>query len=63
LTIELVGHIAASSANPAGIKPIKRATVGKHDSFRPFIDPKAQALFDAGRSASSRRLYDHDFFC
>jgi hypothetical protein len=65
LTIELIGHIAASSANPAVIKPAdrKRRTIGKHEGFRRFIDPEAQVLFDARRSASPWRVYDHDFFC
>src|SRR5258707_1878423 len=64
-TIELIGHIAASSANPVVIKPTdcKRRTIGKHEGFRRFIDPEVQVLFDARRSASSWRVYDHDFFC
>jgi hypothetical protein len=43
LTIELIGHIATSSANPAVIKPAdrKRRTTGKHDGFRRFINPEA----------------------
>jgi hypothetical protein len=65
LTIKLIGHIAASSANPALIKPAdcKRRTIGKHQGFRRFIDPEAQVLFDARRSASTWSVYDHDFFC
>jgi hypothetical protein len=47
------------------IKPAdcKRRTIGKHEGFRRFIDPEAQVLFDARRSTSSWRVYDHDFFC
>ena len=60
LTIELIGHIAASSANPAIIKlaDCKRRTIGKHEGFRRFIDPEAQVLFEARRSTSSWRVYD-----
>jgi hypothetical protein len=65
LTIELIGHIAANSANPAVIEPAdwKRRTIGKHEGFRRFINPEAQVLFDARRSASFRRVYNDYFFC
>jgi hypothetical protein len=37
-------------------------TIGRHDSLWRFINPEAQALFDARQSASFRRVYDDYFF-
>ena len=53
-TIQLIGHVAASGANPVVIEPMdcKRSAIGKHDRFRCLINPEAQVLSDAGRSTS-----------
>jgi hypothetical protein len=65
LTVELVGHVAASSANPVVIKPAdgKGRAIGKHKRFRRLINPEPQALSDAGRSTPLRRVYDNHFLC
>ena len=49
LTIELIGHIAASGANPVVIKPAdrKRGTIGKRKRLRRLVNPEAEVLFDA----------------
>ena len=65
LTVELIGHIAVSSANPAVIKAAncKRPTIGKHEGFRRFINPEPQVFFDARRSTSSRCVCNDYLFC
>jgi hypothetical protein len=49
LTIEFIGHIVASGANPAVIKPPdgKWRIIGENDDFCRFINPEAQVLFAA----------------
>ena len=65
LTVQLVGHIAACSADPAVIEPAEDEllAVSERDNVCRFINPEAQVLFDARRSTSSRRVHDDYFFC
>jgi hypothetical protein len=61
LTVELIGHVAASSANPVVIKPAdgKGRAIGKHKRFRRLINPEAQVLFDSRRTTSPRCVHDN----
>src|SRR5215471_14288953 len=65
LTIKLIRHIVASSTDPSIVKPAddKRRAILKRNSFRRFINPKADVLFSAQRRLSIRRVYDNCFFC
>src|SRR6516225_7145100 len=65
LTINLIRHIVASSTDPAIAKPPddKRRAILKRNSFRRFINPKADVLFGAQGRLSIRRVYDNCFFC
>jgi hypothetical protein len=63
--IQLVGDIAAFSADSAVIKPAdgERLAICERDNLCRFINPEAQVIFDARRSTSSRRVHDDSFFC
>jgi len=65
LTIQLIGHIAASSTDPSIIKPPddKRRAIRERHNFRRVINPEADVLFSARGRISSRRIYDNYFFC
>jgi len=65
LTVQLVGHIAACSADPAVIEPADDELLAVSERYNVcrFINPEAQVLFDARRSTSSRRVHDDYFFC
>lgn len=65
LTIDFIGFIAPSSTDPSIIKTPddKRRAFLKRNSFRCFINPKADVLFSAQGRLSIRRVYDNCFFC
>jgi hypothetical protein len=64
LTIQLIGHIAASSADPAVVEPVndQGGAIRERETFRCFINPEIHGLFGARRSDATRRIYDDYFF-
>ena len=65
LTIQLIGHIAASNADPAVVEPVndQGGAIRERETFRCFINPEIHGLFGARRSNATRRIYDDYFFC
>jgi hypothetical protein len=65
LTIQLIGPIAARSADPAVVEPMndQRGAIRERDTSRCFVNPEIHVLFDARRSNAAGRIYDDYFFC